>query len=157
MKKPDNSIEDQNLDAPERLIVALRQSKPEPIFVPPTLDETILRAAREHLTGRERPRFRWLPVLPWLATTAAVVVAGAFLFVHSKSNRSLPNGQGFAREDVNHDGRVDVLDAFALARQLKEGRSSNTRLDLNGDGIVDERDVHIIALEAVKLDKGGHS
>ena len=59
--------------------------------------------------------------------------------------------------DLNHDGQVDILDAFALARQLKESAQSNLQLDMNGDGVVDERDVATLAARAVSLGKGGRS
>jgi hypothetical protein len=64
----------------------------------------------------------------------------------------------FAREDLNHDGRVDILDAFDLARTLKTrpGLTSPV-MDVNGDGVVDERDVTSLAARAVQLPKGGRS
>jgi hypothetical protein len=52
---------------------------------------------------------------------------------------------------------VDILDAFALARQLKSGLVPGPGQDINGDGVVDERDVETIAAQAVRLQKGGHS
>ena len=63
----------------------------------------------------------------------------------------------FARWDLDRDGRVDILDAFAVARQLKQGGTRNLQLDVNGDGVVDERDVAAIAARAVKLEQGGRS
>jgi hypothetical protein len=63
----------------------------------------------------------------------------------------------YARGDLNHDGRVDILDAFALARQLKQGGTRNLQLDINGDDVVDERDVAALAARAVKLERGGRS
>src|SRR5207249_1592186 len=63
----------------------------------------------------------------------------------------------FEREDVNHDGKVDILDAFAVARQVRQGAIHNAHLDINGDGIVDDRDVAAIASRAVNLSRGGHS
>ena len=61
----------------------------------------------------------------------------------------------FAREDINHDGRVDILDAFQLARELESG--AKPAADLNGDGVVDQRDADLIAARAVRLEKGGRS
>ena len=34
--------------------------------------------------------------------------------------------------------------------------TANPQLDLNGDGVIDERDVTMVAARAVKLEKGGH-
>jgi hypothetical protein len=52
---------------------------------------------------------------------------------------------------------MDILDAFTLARQLKSGPVHEPRWDVNHDGTVDERDVRAIAVEVVRLDKGGRS
>ena len=61
------------------------------------------------------------------------------------------------RKKLVDQRQVDILDAFALARQLKLGGTRNPQLDLNGDGVVDERDVASIAARAVKLEQGGRS
>ena len=58
------------------------------------------------------------------------------------------------REDFDRDGRVDILDAFALARRIEEGGESSRRWDLNEDGAVDRRDVDAIAMAAVSLERG---
>ena len=50
-----------------------------------------------------------------------------------------------------------VLDAFALARELKSKPHPNPQLDINGDGVVDEQDVATLAARAVSLGKGGRS
>lgn len=60
-------------------------------------------------------------------------------------------------EDLNGDGVVDMLDAFALARELQHAPASHPQPDLNGDGVVDERDVQALAGRAVRLDQGGRS
>ncbi len=156
MNMAENSGDDQGLQAPEKLVAVLQRSRSEPIFVPPAVDETILRAARNHLAPETQARFRWRPFLSWLAAATAVIVAVALHF--ARFNPSTPtNPAAFAKEDINHDGRVDILDAFAVARQLKHGPVSDRRLDVNGDGVVDERDTQMIATEAVKLDKAGRS
>lgn len=51
--------------------------------------------------------------------------------------------------DVNGDGRVDIVDALSLARRLKSGQTPPPRLDLNRDGVIDHRDVDLIAQQAV--------
>ena len=157
MKTLDDSNEDRGLKAPEKLVSALRQAQSEPVFVPPTLDEAILRAARSHLAQDTKPRSNWLPMLPWIAAATAMIVAVALITARFQSRNEAAKALVFLKEDVNHDGRVDILDAFALARHLKHLKVSDTRLDLNGDGVVDERDIRIIAAEAVKLDRKGSS
>ena len=88
------------------------------------------------------------------ATAAVVLIAFLVAIFH------LPRKPGSAptvmlvRGDINHDGQVDILDAFALARELKDGTPLGHGFDLNGDGVVDERDVATLAVRAVSLDNG---
>jgi len=147
-----NVPRDEELEAPPRLIEALRQASSERIFIPPAIDRTILKAAEKQLNRSGRVRALRVCWWPRLAAVSAVVV---FALVTSQWQR-VARGR-FALEDVNHDGQIDILDAFALARQVKQGSAHDKRLDLNGDGIIDERDVATIAAHAVKLERGGRS
>ena len=146
-------LQDEELKAPPRLIEALVQASSERIFVPPAIDRTILKAAERQFShsGRGRARRVWW----WTRLTTASALVVAFALVTSQWQR-VAKGR-FAREDVNHDGQIDILDAFALARQVKQGSASDKRLDVNGDGVVDEKDVATIAAHAVKLERGGRS
>ncbi len=54
------------------------------------------------------------------------------------------------KEDVDGNGRVDILDAFAVARQLQRGNSV-VAVDLNGDGRTTQADVDALAQRAVML------
>jgi hypothetical protein len=192
MHTPDNNqhYPDEALEAPPKLVAALKRLPQEPVFIPATADEAVLRAARKLLspkaTGTEcagsraqqapsrlalravpglswlrtllRPRTSALRWLPWVSVAAAAVVLLIAIPQFSKRPAPAPARDSvFARRDLNRDGPVDILDAFALARQLKQGGTKNLQLDVNGDGVVDERDVAAIAARAVKLDKGGHS
>ena len=150
--------EDGSLEAPPALLSALKRVPSEPIFVPRAMDENILRTARRHLEGPREPRFNWLRFLPWVAAAAAaVVMLGLVPQFFKKADSTGTRATGFVREDLNHDGRVDILDAFALARQLKSVPKPPPQMDVNGDGIVDERDVATVAAQAVQLPKGGRS
>ena len=158
MQAPDNNRdqEDKALEAPPELIAALKRSSKGPIFIPPTVDEAILHAARRHLTRQKEPCFKWLRAIRWGIAAAAIVLLLAIApqFLRKTSSVSSPS---LVREDLNHDGQVDILDAFALARELKTGAHPGSRLDINGDGVVDERDVGALAARAVSLPKGGRS
>ncbi len=149
--------EDEALQAPPGLLSALKQLPHEPSFIPPTLDEAILRAARRHLSAPARPRLNRLRFLPWLAAAAAVLLVVVIPRFFNKPASVANRGTAVSRGDLNHDDRVDILDAFALARQLQSGKTPNPQLDVNGDGVVDERDVTVLAARAVKLEKGGRS
>ena len=48
-----------------------------------------------------------------------------------------------------------MLDVYLLARHIKDGDRLDPRWDMNGDGVVDQRDVDAIAAIAVSIGKGG--
>jgi hypothetical protein len=181
MQTPDHERqpEQKGTEAPPRLVSALKQVRRAPIFVPRTLDEAILRAAQQHL-GKPAPQSRpptlvaqvfnllyrgfsisgskEVRLIRWLAAAAAVLLLAAVANQVLRRPAEQPNsGPITAREDINRERRIDILDAFALARQLKSGTKPNATMDVNGDGVVDERDVTALAAQAVKLEKGGNS
>ena len=137
---------EQNLEAPAKLAAALKASARRKVFVPTTVDEAILKAARAQLRPEDKPNVLRMPRWLFWPALAGGCVAVA-LIAHVLTPRQ------FAREDLNRDGKVDILDSFALARQLKNGDSLPALLDINGDGVVDERDVNAIASQAVALQK----
>ncbi len=147
MAERDKSFDGEDLQAPPRLVEALKNLHQERLFIPPTVDEQVLRAAREHLQGLERPDVAARQWLSWAAMAAclALTVWLAALF----GGPPRPGKTG--REDINHDGRIDILDAFALARNIETGATIDPRWDINGDGRVDRADVIAIANRAVSL------
>jgi len=139
--------------APAKLVAALKEPPARRAFVPPSVDAAILRAAQQHF-AKPQPRFAralrsWL-LWPTVAT-ACLALAGLAYFASHSSQPQL------AREDVNRDGEVDILDAFQLAREAQSGAKPTTESDLNHDGLVDRRDAELIAIHAVKLAKGRKS
>jgi len=146
----------ESLEAPPKLIAALNRSRTAPIFVPPTLDDAILHAARRHLSSQRSRRFKWSLLLRWGVAVAALVALLAIVPMALRKDASSPGSQ-LVRGDINDDGQVDILDAFALARELKAGAHPPLQLDINGDGVVDDRDVATIAARAVSLGKAGRS
>jgi hypothetical protein len=138
---------------PPTLAAALKELPARRVFVPPTVDEAVLRAARRQLAPRPRAGLGWLRVrFAWAAIAAACLALIGLIYFFGKTSRDAE----LAREDLNHDGRVDILDAFQLARELRSGEKQAGR-DVNGDGVVDERDAALIATHAVKLEKGKRS
>jgi len=59
--------------------------------------------------------------------------------------------------DIAGNGRVDILDALALARSIKDNRVTDQPWDFNGDGAIDRQDVDAVAQTAVRLNKGASS
>lgn len=135
--------------------------------VPPAVDVAVLAAARQAIArrGRARIAFRWAAAV---AAAAAVLLLAIHFApsLHSPASReatapkaSRPSAAAaealvLAREDINGDGRVDILDAFALARSIEAQRKLRGEWDVNGDGVVDKWDVQAIAAAAVSLKKG---
>lgn len=122
---------------PEDLVRDLRALVTPAETPSPAVDERILAAARIRLGVRPREtglrRRWWIPVAAAAALMAWLVLGGSG-----------------PRADLDGDGRVDVLDAFHLARMLRDSTTS-PRHDVNGDGVVDGRDVDLVVAEAVRL------
>ena len=154
--QPNPEADDEVPGAPAKLGEALRGSRKETIFIPPSVDETILSAARLWLSQIRRRRAQRKAITRWTALAAAVVLCA--LVVQALFHRGPFAGrQTFAREDLNHDGTVDILDAFQLARELKQGAQPDPTRDFNRDGKIDAADVDVLAARAVSLEKGGPS
>lgn len=153
-----NQHDNDEIPAPPKLVATLRRAQSPGVFVPPTVDEAILRAARNHLAPARPPRrtsaAAWLRWPAFATACVLVVVMGHRL---SRPDSPSNSGRAFVREDVNQDKRVDILDAFQLARQLDSGAKPLPNYDVTGDGVVDRRDVEFIAARAVKLEKGRRS
>ncbi len=159
MHSPEENNED-TIAAPEKLVSALKREAGHVPFIPKAIDEAVLREARRQLRPEpvRKRSANWL--VRWVgAGIGVLLLAVVVLQVQWHRSGSQLSGAGaFTREDINHDGRIDILDAFALARQLKAAGPTPLILDVNGDGVVDERDVTAIAARAVRLPgKGGQS
>lgn len=143
--------------APPKLVAALRRTQDRSVFVPPGVDAAILRAARERL-GEPAPvrRFGFWTWLRWPAVATASLLV-CVLAYHATRPLLRPRPSNYARADLNQDGRVDILDAFMVAREVQSGRTPPSEYDVNGDGRVDDADVQLLAQRAVKIEEGGRS
>jgi len=104
---------------------------PATVDVPPFVDARIRAIARP---TRRR----------WFAAAAALLIGlGATWFALER--------RPVAPGDVDRSGRVDIVDAYALAVRLRSGQQLEPLYDLNGDGKVDERDVDEIARRSVAI------
>jgi hypothetical protein len=98
-------------------------------------------------------------LLRWAAPVAAAAAVIIFVFMleftmkepESALSRSV---LAVAQADIDHNGRVDILDAFKLARHIKSADRPDIKWDINGDGLVNRSDVDSVAFAAVRLDKG---
>jgi dockerin type I repeat protein len=168
-----------NLDPPPSLGRELRRVYRSGVAVPGERDEAVLAAARGRagVIRARRARGRVLARLGAVAGLAAAVAVAAVVWPRGGGTRNGPavpgqggrtpfaqsgEGRGTDPRDVNGDGVVDILDAFAVARAVEGGASEEERRvraagrapmgwDFNGDGVVDRRDAESIAVSVVRL------
>jgi len=123
--------------------------------VPPQIDRTILDQARRRLAKPRRIilRIRWAG---GIAAAAAVIALGVFLYQGptSPNHPSAAIQQSAAAErraDIDGNGRVDILDAFRLARSVESRGPTAADWDINNDGRIDRDDIDAVAFAAVRL------
>jgi hypothetical protein len=155
MTKSDRQFDDLDRDVSDRLRQDLQGLFQPPGAVPPRVDKIIVDQARRQL-AQPRPliiRLRWAA---GITAAAAVVTIGMILYQGPNHQSSIVNHQSVAegRADIDGNGRVDILDAFQLARSIEARGRVAPQWDLNGDGRVDQDDVNLVALAAVRLDSG---
>ena len=146
---------------PERLKTDLVRLYEMDVTVPAELDKRILTMARERLRRSQPVRRRVLSmrILRWALPAAAAAAAAVLLLMwtgslpvpyHSEPDTAVLT----TRQDIDRNGRVDILDAFALARHIETSGASGDQWDVNGDGEVNQGDVKTIAMAAVSLNPG---
>ena len=151
-------------ELPDAVKAALRKRFGPVPDVPSSIDQSILADARRHfeqhgpaalrLTKRRR-----VSVWQWTAIGSTVAAACVLFFalMPQQPNQAVKivatsDGSASGEErtsDVDRSGRVDILDAFAMAREMRDGRSGFR--DINHDGRFDQLDIDLVAREAVKL------
>jgi len=143
----------------------------EPPVVPDELDAALAAMARQRgdIVRRELQRTRWpgrraaWRVVPWAAAAGVALVLGVLFAL--RASRDLapaepprpgirPVVAAAGPDDVNADGRVDVIDAYLVARAAERGEAPGT-WDRNGDGRVDRLDADRITAAAVALGEEG--
>lgn len=143
----------------ERLRAGLMRLQPPGPRVPGKLDEAILADARRSVAMRRR---RWMLVQRIGAGLAAAAVLAIAIRVFHPGSTSISPAPSSQRPqlaqaaDVNHDGRVDILDAYVVARHIARHEPLDPAWDVNGDGVVDQKDVDLIAHMAVQTTGGGN-
>jgi hypothetical protein len=151
MAGPNQNTEDRDPQAPSSLVEALEGLHRERVFIPPSIDTAVLARVRPQMVQIRQQRARRQTTVKWLALAATIVLAGAVVqLLFSPFGGHRP----FAQGDLNHDGQVDILDAFQLARELRQG-GVLPQADFNHDGKTDGGDVELLAQQAVGVGKGG--
>jgi hypothetical protein len=103
----------------------------QPVLVPADVDRRVLAIAR--------PRRRLWPIA---AAAAAGILVGLWLALPQT-----PTGSSYPAAAPR---TVDIVDAYTLALSIRDGRADPAR-DVNGDGVVDMKDVDALAREAVSI------
>ena len=125
-----------------------------PFSVPPEVERRILDEAWRHCEDVKSRRrvHRWARV----GAAAAVLFVGVWLYNAAQPSRQLPPAVSplAGVRDLDRSGRVDILDAFGLAKRIERQEPLDPTWDLNGDGMVTQADVDALAMTAVRLDGG---
>ncbi len=135
--------------------------------IPSAIDRAVAEAARRHLTRPHR-RLWWLKWTVPASAAAAIALACLWWAFQSTTPTATPvaysrlaerparlEGQAEAsQKDIDGNGKVDILDAFTLARHIDAKEPVDKTWDFNGDGLIDRRDVDTVAMAAVRLNKG---
>jgi len=150
--------ESEDLELPESLVDALRALDRDAgaLAVPREVDAAILRVAHARLTLRAARATQGSGALAartvgafWRRSSVAALLALAvgIWMAYVAPER--------AAADVDANGRVDILDALALARRVAAGSvDAERRWDFNGDGAVDRFDVDDLAFSVVRAASG---
>ena len=159
--------EDSNLKVSSKFTADIKSLYQTKHKVSPEVDRAVIDRAYEHFaqkkfTKTKVRRFRLVHL--WKVAAAAAVIILAFsLDLTQQTVQERPEQNQAVRSvavvegrnnDIDHNGRVDILDAFTLAKQIESDRYNEADCDINGDGIVDNKDIDTVALAAVRLDKG---
>ena len=125
--------------------------------IPPEIDRAVMdkvcqQFARKHWSQRI---LRHINI--WrIAAAAAVIILAFSLNLTQKPGPT--TSQSLLVEarvvDIDENGRVDILDAFKLARYVESAEHTEKKWDINGDGLINSNDVDLVASTAVRLDKG---
>ncbi len=129
--------------------------------VPPDVDNAILADARQHLSTRHPfiARQRRMGSWQWAAIATTVAAAAVMCVVWLPNQTGQDGAVQMASDtasavdndvisDVDQNGRIDILDAFTMARQIQSGERTH---DINSDGRFDKLDVELLAQRAVML------
>jgi len=148
----------ENLRIPSKLSADLNALFQPRVGVPPEVDRAVMDRAHKHFAGIKPGKGRFLRIhWAWRIAAAAAVIIFAFSLNLTKQTGPATDRFSLSKAqavDIDRNGRVDILDAFKLAKKIESAGNTQTKWDINGDGLIDRSDVDVVALAAVRLDKG---
>jgi hypothetical protein len=128
MNDPTDDLE----DLPQAIVARLKRSERSVSVVTPRVDRVVVDAARAHFASRRRaaPRRRFAVLF-----AAAATILLAVLIVRPLDQLRVAS----SADDVDGSGRVDILDAFALARSRAAGdatAATEARIEMLAERVV---------------------
>lgn len=147
---PFQSDEHSDDELPPRLKDDLAAVYGPAIQVPASIDRLILSAVGAGIARRRRSH----RIIRWAGAAAAAAALAIGLRV-ALVRPSATSGPVALVGDVNGDGKVDILDAYVVARAIHDHGRLNPAWDVNRDGVVDEKDVDWIVNSSVSIGPGG--
>jgi anti-sigma factor RsiW len=131
-------------------LLAAELSRAEPVEIPELVEARILRQARRSAARLRSGRSRWIA----LAAAAALLLAVTWLLRMPPAGPSSPTDGATQVQsaDINGDGKLDILDAYVLARRIESDAGSEAAWDIDDDGRVDRADVDALARIAVRIE-----
>jgi hypothetical protein len=133
---------DDDFDFP-KLGKALQAAYGHRAAVPARVDEAIRAAATERFGRRRRLRL----IARWGTGLAAGIAAAIVLIV--TLHRPTPLGP------VGFDRQMTMVDALNLGKHLAAKDSIDRSWDMNRDGVIDQKDIDVVAALSVTLKRGG--
>ncbi len=121
--------------------------------VPPELDRAVMDQANRRLVQRHWRHRIFHHISIWRIAAAAAVIIFAFSLNLTQKPGPTINSSFIVEAqavDIDRNGRVDILDAFKLARHI-ESADADKKWDINEDGVVNGKDVDLVASAAVSL------
>ena len=122
--------------------------------IPPEVDRSILDKADEKFIRRHWGHRILQHISIWRVAAAAAVIIFAFSLNLTQKPGPTTNQSLLVEAravDIDRNGRVDILDAFKLARHIESAERTEKKWDINGDGLVNSDDVDMVASAAVRL------
>lgn len=167
---------------PQPIIDRLREMDGPAVMPDPAHDADVLSGARQHFaeadeaSGLSRQRRNLRLFIGGGLGGAVAAMVGIVVLIGSPARETSPGSPELAMQDqvpamsleaspatpgtyppgdVNADGQINILDAYVLAKQVdRRAFFYAPANDMNSDNVIDQRDVDLIASQAVTLNPG---
>ena len=157
-KRKEHFDKNMDLGIPSKLSADFKALFEPKVGVSPDIDRVVMDRAHKHFAPLQSGKGRRLRVhWGWRIAAAAAVIILAFSLDLTKQTGPTTDRFLLSKAqavDIDRNGRVDILDAFKLARHIESAGNTETKWDFNGDGLINRSDVDMVANAAVRLNKG---